>query len=469
MLWWRLRRLKSKDPETRRQAIIKISWSKNPRATDALVATFKDDAPEVKRAAIQMISLRRDPRCVEILVAALNNEDSIISEEAEKSLLNIVINGRHSRSQLVLEEMCKSKSDQVVRLLAKMQREILPTRRDSLGALISIGGPRVIQSLVSVLKDPDSEMSHLAKQELNHMLESSSSAERQLIVDRLAALSNDHATHLLMARLGDENDYVRSRAEAVVTQQMKSNDRWDKVCAIESLVRAKPELALELLEAALKDGDAFVRAEAVQSLPDFKNERTLDLLLSAMNDESDDVRCGVVAALARIAPVRVVDYLGAALKDHSPEVRKKAVIALGDLRDSQGAEFLKAALNDPDSAVRLSARRALLGIDTADAKRTIVEFDLALKAAGEQAAKQRQEELDATYRAMSDQDMISALIKLCDGYAQTTTSQSKCLKQRQEGLARNSIDVVGLAKCDESSRSWVASEGHGHLRCIGTE
>lgn len=108
MLWWTLLRVRSKDPETRRDAMVKILQSTNGRAAKAFVDMLHHEAKPVRASAIVALAVGvffirakstgtevlqenaaevlEDPRTLEAAVASLKDEDWTVRECAAQVL-----------------------------------------------------------------------------------------------------------------------------------------------------------------------------------------------------------------------------------------------------------------------------------------------------------------------------------------------------------------------------------------------
>src|SRR5262249_22545874 len=74
MLWLNIRRLKSSDVQTRRQAIKGLSGSRNPRALAALMAALVDESHLARKEAAQALGEIGDAQAVKPLINLI--EDS---------------------------------------------------------------------------------------------------------------------------------------------------------------------------------------------------------------------------------------------------------------------------------------------------------------------------------------------------------------------------------------------------------
>src|SRR5262245_52650922 len=62
MHWWTLQQLKSRKPQTRREAVEKLLAEENPQAVDELLPMLSDAAPEVRRAVAVALGRFKDDK-----------------------------------------------------------------------------------------------------------------------------------------------------------------------------------------------------------------------------------------------------------------------------------------------------------------------------------------------------------------------------------------------------------------------
>src|SRR5262245_29209378 len=72
ILWWKLRRLQSEDPQVRRRAAAALGETSDPRAVGPLIGALKDKDWDVQRAAAKALGKIGSP-AVESLIAALKD------------------------------------------------------------------------------------------------------------------------------------------------------------------------------------------------------------------------------------------------------------------------------------------------------------------------------------------------------------------------------------------------------------
>jgi HEAT repeat protein len=68
MLWWKLRQLKSRNPQARRRAVKGLVKSRDPRAIDPLMAALNDESYLVRKEAARALGDIGDARTVRPLI-----------------------------------------------------------------------------------------------------------------------------------------------------------------------------------------------------------------------------------------------------------------------------------------------------------------------------------------------------------------------------------------------------------------
>jgi HEAT repeat protein len=85
MLWLNIRRLKSSDVHTRRQAIKGLSRSRNPRALAALMAALVDESHLARKEAAQALGEIGDAQAVKPLINLIEDSSHHAIVKADKS------------------------------------------------------------------------------------------------------------------------------------------------------------------------------------------------------------------------------------------------------------------------------------------------------------------------------------------------------------------------------------------------
>lgn len=247
------------------------------------------------------------------------------------------------------------------------------------------------------------------------MLKDENITVRREAAEVLGQLVDPEAFELLIARLKDDDRFVRHKtvmalekfgktAVCPVISALKDDDAFVRRKAAEVLGQLGDPEALEPLIATLKDDDQFVRTKVREALQRFGFSQTKirSLSTSFTNIEQKKplpapqtnveltVPVKVVKASAQMSESQIVDLLITNLKDQRPFVRQKAaktlgalgitnavaslitileedywavrqaaIVALGQIRDPQAVVPLIVALKDVSSIIRWLAAEAL--------------------------------------------------------------------------------------------------------------
>lgn len=320
MLWWTLRRLKSSNVDTRRQAIKKLSESKNQRMVAPLVAVLSDSDREMRRHAVELLSrVRWESEAPGMFVPHM-----------------VVFPKRGERSGLEATAV-----EPLIAMLSDDDGEVRERVANMLGL---IGDTRAVEPLVTVLSDHDGAVRRRGALALDMIgWEPQSDQHRAL---RAVALANwEEAMSLGTAAI--EPLFIALRHGGWSARQY----------AVEALGVIGTVCAVEVLVTALADRDRGVRRRAVKALA-MIGEEAVEPLIHALSNTDQEVRRQVAEVLGMMRDIRAVESLIAALEDRDSGVRWQAADALGKI--GKGAvEPLVAVLGNSASGVRWWAAAAL--------------------------------------------------------------------------------------------------------------
>ena len=333
MLWWKIQRLKSRDPKTRCRVVQDMALSGDPSAIEPVIDALKDEEYEVRLAAARALGAFKDDRVFSPLVSTLKDRRAEVRVAAVTSLRQLGDNRAVQPLTSALED-----SDHAVRWQAASALHALGWRPGNDTEFIlrsmamgqhenlSVHGSRAVEVLTRALADPNCPRRHAA------------------------ALA-----------LGETNDH---RALKPLLDALRDDDNHVRVAAVEALSQlGNPEASAALLT-CLADRDHHVRAAAVEALGRLGDARIVDpIAQSLIHDHAWDVRKLSVEALGRIKDDRATQLLWTALRDSDHDVRQTAASALGHIPDPRSIAPLVLSLKDENSAVRQAAKGALRQID----------------------------------------------------------------------------------------------------------
>ncbi|MCS7234554.1 MAG: HEAT repeat domain-containing protein [Armatimonadota bacterium] len=303
-------RLRSPDATVRSDAALTLGKLEAPEAPAALVAEAIDalsrilDDPDeyVRKSAVHALGrLRvRDPRALEGIRFALGDRSEQVVQEAVTQVQQAVDPGA---------------VEGLIRVLGRRERTL---QNAASQALVRIGAPAV-RPLLETFKDRN-----LRRRVHNQVL-------------RIIEDIKGRAVEPLLASLGDENQYVRAYAVALLGKL--GDDR-----AVEPLVR------LFLTDPRLQE-------TVVNTLPRLEERGVLE---APSGDRDVQLPREVAAAFRKLASTpEALEALRRAAAAGNPKVRKFALRALFEVEGPRAKDTLLALLRDEDAEIQRLAIRLL--------------------------------------------------------------------------------------------------------------
>jgi HEAT repeat protein len=373
MSWWIAQQLKSKNPQTRREAIDKLARESSSQAIQLLVSALKDPETDVREAAAKGLGRIRDPKAIAALINALHDPAGAVREATVSSLRQIgdmeavdaLVGCLKDPQGGVRWQVAKTlerfgwqpRTDQerllravalgdyfhaaqlgemaIDALVKCLNDETCRNRRGIIEALGYIGGERVINVLLKALTNADG-------------------AVRIAAVDALKTARDPRCVPALINCLQDQEPGMRAAAAGA----LGAFDRGG--------VRALAE--------AVKDSHWAVRKAAVEAIGQTKEASLVEALYPLLKDVDHDVREATCDALGKLRQQRAVTALVFALIDSQTSVRSCAAVALRDIEpdwdklpEAKAAlPQLRDALKDREYWVRQAAREAIQRIENAE-------------------------------------------------------------------------------------------------------
>lgn len=321
MRWLIRQRLKSKDAETRRQAIELLSQKAEAKDVQLFAQALQDGNAAVRSAAtsaVILLSKTCPAPCIEALLPWLNNPDFLLRLNAATAL--DLLGWRPSTSEeRVLNAIALGNFNSIGPLEEAAVGILLPLLKTGSESTrfavaqtfeqLQLQDPRIVQPLIDLLKDPNLPV---------------------------------------------------------------------RVTAMQALGNLTDERRIDPLLATLKAELPQMRAIAVEALGKTGDEKYLSMLLPLLKDPNFEVRLSVITALGRIKSPDSLAPIVSMLKDADTDVRKCAVESLGRLGDARAVESLVPMLIDYESIVRHATANALQIIDwnwqTSDATKRAIPF-----------------------------------------------------------------------------------------------
>lgn len=355
MQWWAHQQLKSKRPETRRQAIAKLALEGTPEAIQLLCLSLGDLDRQVRLMALRALSPLRVSTAANAFVGALHDADPEVREAAVVALMQL-------------------SDPSVVPALENALKDAHPSvRQRAAKALDFFGRDRGGETQVvrrTVVEGDFAQATHRGEAPLRSLLASlkdQRNPDRCRVVETLSRIGGKQVVGPLLAALQDQDPHLR-------------------VAVLEALARVQDKEAKEAGEpilSVLKDKEPVVRAAAAATLGTLGDSGALHGLLPLLNDTNPSVRKETAAAVGRLRQPYAVDPLVKALGDSDCDVREAVATALGHIGERLAIQYLVVILADPQPSVRKASVDALRNIDpqwlcSSEARRAIPALTAAL-------------------------------------------------------------------------------------------
>lgn len=381
--------LEGNDLYARRDSIILLESSKDPRVPAALHTMIRDEEDKVRLQLARSLGSLRDSSSVVPLLNMLTDKNSQVRKEVLKSLDQIDSKWResHAAKQMVPDWITllndKNWGIQTGALKALMEAYSQDVLKPMIRSMMNSSSTR--REVVKFLdkKDPDWKSSQEAVEAVDYFIENLSQGSRTHKQDTAGALGeigNQRAVAPLINQLKDPDRMVRSNtlfileknfpdwgknpaAVALVPYLLKLlSDRISevKIVAIGALSAIDDSRVTPALLRMLKDRNYRVKNRAVKALGDCSDPSVIKPLIGMLKAVSKSTREEAVEALGKKQDPLVVEPLIRVLKsDRYSSTRRKAAEALGEIKDTRVFEPLLAALKDSDDFVIAAAARAL--------------------------------------------------------------------------------------------------------------
>jgi HEAT repeat protein len=332
MHWWVTQRLRSKNPTSRRDALLAIGSGGDPRNIQLLAASLSDRDAGVRLTAVRSLALTKEEAALPPLLAALKDPEPAVRELCALSFRSFADPRTIPYLRPLLED-----PDAAVRAACarSLQQTGWQAASDAEQArfLVALGeheqaatlGPPAFEALVDALRD----RSH---------------STRRFALEALARLEDNRIGQILLESLTDPDIQVR-------------------VAAAEELANYQGDEYVVALSQALNDPEPLLRAAAAAALSRMGNATCVPFLLAILQDGHWSVRKAAADALGQMGCPEALEALAARLSDPDHDVREAVVVAMGRIGDQRAIAPLVRALADPTSSVRQMAAAVLAALD----------------------------------------------------------------------------------------------------------
>ena len=336
MIWWNSLRLRSKNPEIRRNAIeglhVGTGSAANSRVFEVLAAGLNDDDLKVRCAAARVLGDLEDERAVDLLMPLLSSSSPDLRQTAAVALGHL----RDPRAVDPLVLMLRSANPQDRAKAGEALRDLgwTPPNLDDQALFdVAIGNARAASFRGEAAIDP-------LVSELQH----DTSFARRSAAEALEGVKDPRRIQPLLAALRDADPTVR-------------------VSAIHAFAAENAKPVVDALIRALHDSEACVRLAAAQVLARRDNPDFVPVFFEMLGDAHFEVRLACIQYLGRFAHPQITEALARFLTDGDSDVRLAAAKALGASRDAAAVEPLVIAMVDQERSIRQAAESALNNID----------------------------------------------------------------------------------------------------------
>jgi HEAT repeat protein len=389
MLWWTLRKLKSKNWVEKLRTIEKLGDSRDPRVVEPLIAELTNSSGKIRVAAAVALGQIGDTRAIEPLIAAFNdpsNEVRAVVVRALDALGWQPVDDTHRALWAIALgrwEEAVALGTPAIEPLAIALKEGGAMRRSAAKALGQIEDERAFQALVSVLYDDNPDVATIAAETLGELrdrravpplmnrLNTKSISIQTASVKALGEIGDARAVERLLGMLHIRTYTFESRN--VQLEVVKALAKIGDTRAIEPLiaffhhrsseVRAVVVRALNALGwQPVNDTQRALRAIALESWEEAIKLGTVavEALAVALNDESVDVERRVARVLGEQGDTPVTDLLIATLEHQDYGVQQEAVKSLGNIGDARAVMPLITVIKESNTSSSVeNAVRAL--------------------------------------------------------------------------------------------------------------
>jgi HEAT repeat protein len=209
------------------------------------------------------------------------------------------------------------------------------------------------QSYKTIVEDEITKMS-ITPESVQELLSSDDFGKRLSAVNQLRQLDPQVAFEMIQAAIVDTSVRVRYAA----------------VSQMSTLGHQNPTLSLEVLRRCLlEDPETDVQAAAADSLGALKLTEAYDDMERLYHETSEWlVKFSIVAALGELGDPRSFDLLSTALESDNELIKTAAIGSLGELEDKRALPLLLSFVSHSDWQIRHRLAQALSHFDDPEAK-----------------------------------------------------------------------------------------------------
>jgi HEAT repeat protein len=351
MRWLKLRKMRSKDLDTRDNAFVAAT---RRRDIETLLQVIEDADQYVRGDAIKALGEIGDAMAVPALIKRLDDANFNNQEAAAAALAKIgdgraiqplvamlrAVGKEQQARYAAAEALIKlGEAKAVPLLLDALQDHDAYTRAAALQVLAVIGDGRCVPAAIAALHDSDSNVRWSAVATLGALRDARAvepllglltrenwALGCETIIKALGQIGDGRVVPALVGLLGGKRGDTRKTAAAALdglgwqppddtlrVHYFMAQQRWEEI------KRLGWERAHEPLLESLRNGDEYVRWRAVTALDLIGDRRAVEALIPALKDGDARVQEETAAVLAKIGDTRAVKPLIDYCLRYSPE------------------------------------------------------------------------------------------------------------------------------------------------------
>ena len=388
-----LEKLKSKDPEVRREAALRLGDIGNPEAADHLLAALQDENARARAGATYALGNLKEKRAVDSLLRLLKDPDPDVRTAAVTALGRVGDASTIEPISLLLLDRNKEVRDRSVVTLRRfpdprgmrvlVHHLVENTRRgdgEAEGHLwnIAVNVGEGEKAILQALADPEGNERRTLQNYIRHMEYNipyvsdisrgalSGYKDRNLLITELALhIRSENNPYYAIEFLGQLKD---PKAESILADVLARRKAYSSTAVVGAMTalenlqnKQTPAIVLDILRNP-KEPD-IVREQAARVLGKRGDRQASDALIGVLKNKKDakEVRIQAAAGLGSLQDRKAVPPLIGVLKDKGEDewVRGAAAAALGELGDEKSILPIEEATRDTSAYVKSAAQEAL--------------------------------------------------------------------------------------------------------------
>ena len=298
-----VKELRDRDPETRLQAVDRLSSLKDPRKLDHLINMLGDSEWRIRKSAVMSLSgLDQDTKLAERLIGVLGEEGNV---------------GKRNSAEEALVHMGKAALDALLSRLPGANKNIKKMLIEVLGA---IGNSHATPALTGLLNDPDENVIMTAIEAMGRikdqrcveslipLLDSQQSMVSFTAVKALAGIGDHRALQPILRTLNKKS------LERVSLEALGS---FSDPAVLEPLLKSLQSENLKIRQAALRGFFDYynslpelIREKMVIRSAEYRDEDTIHFLIESLGHSEEKIQRSAIRILGWISdPVSLASLL----------------------------------------------------------------------------------------------------------------------------------------------------------------